>query len=225
MIVLKSKLIDLAIQGKLTEQLPEDGTAEELYQQIQAEKQDLIKNGKIKKEKPLPEIKEEEIPFKIPANWKWVSLGNIISLVSGTDFKPEQYNDSGLGCPYMTGASNIVKDHLIINRWTTEPKNIAYERDLLLVCKGSGFGKLVICDVPEVHIARQFMAIRPSGGLNINYIKYVMENSMQTIRNAGKGLIPGVDRETVLSLKVPLPPLPEQLRIVAKLNELLTAEL
>ena len=72
---LKAKLITAGIQGKLTEQLDSDGAAEELYQQIQAEKQKLIKEGKIKKEKPLPAIKDEEIPFEIPGNWKWVRLG------------------------------------------------------------------------------------------------------------------------------------------------------
>ena len=74
---LRKKVIDLAIQGKLTEQLPEDGSAEELYQTIQAEKAQLIKEKKIKKEKPLPEITADEIPFDIPDNWKWVRLGDI----------------------------------------------------------------------------------------------------------------------------------------------------
>lgn len=68
--ILKAKLITAGIQGKLTQQLESDGTAEELYQQIQAEKQKLIKDGKIKKEKPLPPIKGEEIPFEIPSSWK-----------------------------------------------------------------------------------------------------------------------------------------------------------
>ena len=72
---LKNSILQLAIQGKLVEQRPEEGTAEELYQQIQAEKQALIKAGKIKKEKPLPEIAEEEKPFDIPDSWKWVRLG------------------------------------------------------------------------------------------------------------------------------------------------------
>ncbi len=71
---IRSKILDLAMRGKLTEQLPEDGTAEELYRQIQAEKQALIKAGKIKKEKPLSEIADDEIPFEIPTNWKWVRL-------------------------------------------------------------------------------------------------------------------------------------------------------
>ena len=218
---LKSKIIDAGIQGKLTEQLPEDGTAEELYQQIQQEKLALEKAGKIKKSKPLPPISEEEKPFEIPENWKWVKLGNVITLVSGTDFKPEDYNDAGIGMPYMTGASNIENDKLIINRWTPCPRNIAHEGELLLVCKGSGFGKLVICNVSEAHIARQFMSIRPYGGVDVNYVKAVMTNSFQIIKEAGKGLIPGVDRDTVLNIPLPLPPLSEQKRIVAKLEELL----
>ncbi|MDY3244425.1 MAG: restriction endonuclease subunit S [Candidatus Limiplasma sp.] len=218
---LKSKIIDAGIQGKLTEQLPEDGTAEELYQQIQQEKLALEKAGKIKKSKPFLPITDEEKPFEIPENWKWVKLGNVITLVSGTDFKPEDYNDAGIGMPYMTGASNIENDKLIINRWTPCPRNIAHEGELLLVCKGSGFGKLVICNVSEAHIARQFMSIRPYSGVDVNYVKAVMTNSFQIIKEAGKGLIPGVDRETVLNIPLPLPPLSEQKRIVAKLEELL----
>ncbi|MBQ5628757.1 MAG: hypothetical protein IIU98_03370, partial [Ruminococcus sp.] len=73
----KSSILQLAVQGRLVEQCPEEGTAEELYRQIQEEKQRLIKEGKIKKEKPLPEITEDEVPFDIPESWKWVRLGNI----------------------------------------------------------------------------------------------------------------------------------------------------
>ena len=69
---MQKSILQMAIQGKLVEQRPEEGTGEELYQQIQKEKQALIKAGKIKKEKPLPEITEDEIPFDIPETWKWV---------------------------------------------------------------------------------------------------------------------------------------------------------
>ena len=78
---LKNQLLDLAIRGKLVEQRPEEGTAEELYAQIQEEKKKLIAEGKIKKEKPLPEITDDEIPFEIPESWKWVYIGNIIELL------------------------------------------------------------------------------------------------------------------------------------------------
>ena len=80
---LKNSILQLAIQGRLVEQRPEEGTAEELYKQIQAEKQSLIKAGKIKKEKPLPEISEDEIPFDIPESWKWVKLGNVATVLGG----------------------------------------------------------------------------------------------------------------------------------------------
>ena len=74
---MQKSLLQLAIQGKLVEQRLEEGTGEELYAQIQAEKQALIKSGKIKKDKPLPEITEEEKPFDIPTNWCWVRFGNL----------------------------------------------------------------------------------------------------------------------------------------------------
>ena len=74
---LKAKILDLAVRGKLTEQRPEEGSAEELLERIREEKQRLIAEGKRKKEKPLPEITEEEIPFDSPAGWKWVRLGEI----------------------------------------------------------------------------------------------------------------------------------------------------
>lgn len=73
---LKASILQYAIQGKIVEQRPEDGTAEELYREIQEEKKKLIKKGKIKKQKPLPEIAEDEIPFNIPENWRWIRLGS-----------------------------------------------------------------------------------------------------------------------------------------------------
>ena len=75
---LKNSILQLAIQGKLVEQRPEEGTAEELFAQIQQEKQRLIAENKIKKEKPLPEITDDEKPFDIPDSWKWVRLRNIV---------------------------------------------------------------------------------------------------------------------------------------------------
>ena len=151
---LKNSILQLAIQGKLVEQRPEDGTGEELFQQIQAEKQHFIKAGKIKKEKPLPEITEEEKPFEIPESWIWVRLGTIINLLSGTDFKPDDYNNSGHGIPYITGASSLSSDGVLVNRWTEVPRVLAMKGDVLLVCKGSGYGKTVICDIEIAHYCK-----------------------------------------------------------------------
>ena len=81
---LKNSILQLAVQGKLVEQRPEEGTAKELLEQIKAEKEKLIKEKKIKKEKPLPEITEDEIPFEIPSSWKWVRIGDVGLLQTGT---------------------------------------------------------------------------------------------------------------------------------------------
>lgn len=218
---MKKSLLQYAIQGKLVEQRPEEGTAEELFVQIQQEKQRLIAKKKIKKEKPLPEITDDETPFDIPENWKWVRLGNVISLVSGTDFKPEQYNDQGKGTVYITGASNLSDDGVIVCRWTETPRNFAYFGDILLVCKGSGYGKTVFCDVDEAHIARQIMAIRQMNTVNMRFIRYFLQANIAYIKTQGQGVIPGIDRVSVLNMFLPLPPLAEQKRIVEKLEQLL----
>ena len=218
---MKKSLLQYAIQGKLVEQRPEEGTAEELFAQIQAEKQRLIKAGKIKKEKPLPEITEDEKPFEIPESWKWVRLGNVISLVSGTDFKPEQYNDQGRGTVYITGASNLSDDGVIVSRWTESPRNFAYQGDILLVCKGSGYGKTVLCDVNEAHIARQIMAIKQMNTINMRYIRYFLQSNITYLKTQAQGVIPGIDRASILNMFLPLPPLAEQKRIVEKLEQLL----
>ena len=193
---LKASILQYAIQGKLVEQRPEEGTGEELYQQIQEEKQRLIKEGKIKKEKPLSVIKDDEIPFDIPESWKWVRLEKVIFLLSGSDLESGRYNEKGLGIPYITGASNIDDNRLIINRWTDSPNNIANMGDLLLTCKGT-VGKTHILQHDEVHIARQLMAITPIL-INIEYLHYFIQSSIKTLRTHAKSMIPGIERKNVL---------------------------
>lgn len=218
---MQKSLLQMAIQGKLVEQRSEEGTGEELYQQIQAEKQRLIKEGKIKKEKPLLEIMEEDVPFEVPNTWKFVRFGDVIILLSGTDFKPDEYNDMGRGIPYITGASSLLSDRVLLNRWTETPQNIANRGDILLVCKGSGYGKTIICDIEQAHIARQIMAVKKTEMLDMKYIRFFLMANITQIKSNGQGIIPGIDRKSVLNMFFPLPPLAEQKRIVVKLEELL----
>ena len=96
---LKNSILQLAIQGKLVEQRPEEGTGEELFRKIQAEKQKLVKAGKIRKEKPLPEIAEDEIPFDIPDSWKWVHVNGIAETSLGKTM--DRAKDIGTPCPYL----------------------------------------------------------------------------------------------------------------------------
>ena len=218
---MRAKILDLAIRGKLTDQRQEDGNARDLLKAIQAEKEKLIKEKKIKKEKPLPEITEEEKPFEIPNSWEWVRLGEIIELQSGQDFPKSKYSDTDkAGIPYITGASCFTKNGVLENRWTRFPKCIATKGDILLVCKGSGYGKITICNLQEVHIARQIMAIKRNEYLNLSYIESFLMARIKLIKENGQGLIPGISRDIVLNLLFPLPPLAEQQRIADKVSAL-----
>lgn len=217
---LEKSILQYAIQGKLVEQDTSDEPASELLKRISEQKEQMIKEKVIKKEKSLPPITEEEIPFDIPEAWEWVRLGEVISLLSGQDFPPENYNDTQNGIPYITGASTLSKDGVLLNRWTEVPRCIAKAGDLLLVCKGSGFGKTFICDIEEAHIARQLMSIKNTSLIDINYIKLFLDANINQIKKSGQGVIPGIDRQSILKMVFPLPPLEEQKKIVQVVDEI-----
>ena len=216
---LRKSVLQSAIQGKLTEQLATDDNVEDLLQAIKEEKELLIKEKKIKKQKPLPKITEEEIPFAIPENWKWVRLGEVIELISGRDLVKDKYNNNCEGIPYITGASNFNNNNLIIDRWTNEATSIAIKNDILLTCKGT-IGEIAVLKENKVHIARQIMSIRLLQG-NIEYIKWYIISQIDKLKSMGKSIIPGISREMILNYLIPLPPLAEQKRIVEKLDNVL----
>ena len=215
---LRQNILQEAIEGKLTadwrKQNPvqkgnPDYDAEALFEQIQK------KRSNEKKQKKLSPITDEEKPFEIPGGWKWVRLGEIINLLSGRDFEPSEYNDKQKGTPYITGASNFGENGIKINRWTESPRCIAKFGDLLLVCKGSGYGTLAYADFKEAHIARQVMSITTvSEFISLKYIEFILRANFQYLKTQGKGLIPGIDRETVLNICAGLPSLMEQGEIV-----------
>ena len=160
------------------------------------------------------------MPFEVPSSWEWTTLEIILELVSGQDFPPEKYNANVSGIPYIIGASNIDNEQLVINRWTEYPSVYSYLNDLLVVCKGAGIGKMAINNIGTVHIARQIQAVRVyTNYINIRYIKAVIKNNIENIISKANGLIPGLKRELLLSLEIPLPPFPEQQRIVAEIEK------
>ena len=163
----------------------------------------------------------ENVPFEVPEGWVWTTLEEILELVSGQDFPPEKYNVSISGIPYIIGASNIENEQLAINRWTKFPSVYSYLNDLLVVCKGAGVGKMAINNIGTVHIARQIQAVRAYAKcINIRYIKAVIKNNIENIISKANGLIPGLKRELLLSLQIPLPPFAEQQRIVIEIEKL-----
>ena len=236
---LKNSILQWAIQGKLVPQDPNDEPASALLERIRAEKAKLVKEKKIKKDKnesiiyrgddnsyyekflATGEVKciDEEIPFEIPQGWEWCRMGNIIELLSGQDFLPEKYNSNNKGVPYITGASNINNGELVINRWTEYPSVIGKLGDLLIVCKGSGIGKMCFCNVKKIHIARQIQIIRVfSSFICFPYLKSVVDTNLSSVISNAQGVIPGISREHILNLIIPIPPFNTQQRIVEKLK-------
>ena len=235
----KSKILDLAIRGQLVPQDPNDEPASVLLERIRAEKEELIKQGKIKRDKKESVIFrgddnsyyekigsmvvniDSEIPFELPDNWKFVRLKEVWELISGRDLAPSEYNASGEGIPYITGASNFTDGKVDLVRWTTSPQVITNTGDLLLTCKGT-IGEMAFNNFGSAHIARQIMAIRNIFALNSEYLAICMSFYISTIKSVAKGLIPGISREDVLNLILPIPSLNYQAKVVEQVGKMVS---
>ena len=223
---LKNSILQLAIQGKLVEQRPEEGTAEELFREIQKEKQALIKAGKIKKEKPLPEI-TEELPFDIPETWKWVRLGNIGSWCAGATpprTNAEYYNGN---IPWLkTGDLNdgyVSEVPESISALALEKTSVRLNPvgSVLMAMYGATIGKLAILSVPMT-TNQACCACIPYGEMFNKYLFYYLLGMRKAFIKMGEGgAQPNISKDKIVNSLIPLPPLAEQKRIVAKIEELL----
>ena len=174
----------------------------------------LVDSLKKYKRGAIKSLFTQEISFAgNQAKWEKHKMGDIITLQSGQDFAPSDYNDQGEGTPYMTGASCIVDGRTVVSRWTIIPRCFAYRGDTLLVCKGSGSGAVVMLSQDEVHIARQFMALRPHESMTKEFCFYLTLHLSEKIKQSATGLIEGIDRKTVLNQDVLLPSITEQEQI------------
>ena len=223
---MQKSILQMAIQGKLVPQLPEEGTGEELFQQIQAEKQALIKAGKIKKEKPLPEITEDEVPFDIPDSWKWVYIGDLFQHNTGKALNSS--DKSGSPMEYIT-TSNVYWNSFTLDKLKTmlfteaEVDKCTVQKGDLLVLEGGDVGRAAIWnyDFP-MRIQNHIHKLRPFGELCIEYFYHIFFLYKNAGMINGKGIgIKGLSSGALHNLLVPLPPLAEQKRIVEKLEQLL----
>lgn len=234
--VLKSKIIDAGIQGKLTEQLSEDGDAEELFAAIQEEKDRLIKEKKIKKEKAVLAISDDEIPFEIPHNWKWVRLVDLCSKISSGNTpaggsKGGAYVSEGF-CffreqnIYNEGIHNDGMVYITEELLNTRPNSTVLPKDILLNITGGSIGRcaLIPDDFSRGSINQHILIIRVVDPRIRFYVHKCLCSPyyQKLIRGNVVGDKDGFSAGRCKNTLIPLPPISEQNRIVNKIDELLS---
>ncbi len=232
---IKQSILQYAVQGKLVEQNPNDEPASELLKRIKAEKEQLIKDGKIKKEKTLQPILEDEIPFQIPKSWQWVKLDDISNIISGNNFLSEDFNTiSGAKVIKITnvGVNQFIEtdDYLPLEYQNKYPEFLVNKKDILIALTRSYIKEgLKVCICPLEYnqsllnqrvasikifsneILQAYIYLYLSSKYVLDYVKFESKTMNQ----------PNLSIKSLKNLYVPLPPLAEQQRIVAKVEELM----
>ena len=226
---MKKSILQYAIQGKLVEQRPEEGAGEELYRQIQYEKQRLIKEGKIKKEKPLPEIAEDEIPFDIPESWKWVRLSEIISVLGDGIHGTPVFDE--MGDYYFVNGNNLAKGHIVFKADTKKVSFDEYEKhkkpldeNTILISINGTIGNYAFYAGEPIILGKSACYFSVLTGVDKEYVRHLINTKFfmdYAVKEATQTTIKNVSLKAMRMLPVPLPPLAEQKRIVAKLEEIL----
>jgi len=219
---LRQFILELAVRGKLVDHDPKDEPASELLKRILAEKERRIRDEQMKKQEPLPQVQPDEAWFEVPASWSWVRLGTITQVLMGQSPPGDTYNKTGEGIPLINGPVEFTEGPFgktVVNQYTTAPTNLCEEGDLLLCVRGSTTGRTNIAGF-RACIGRGVAAIRPF--FADQYVRFFIWRLRASIIAMGRGIaFPSVSRQQIEELPVPLPPLAEQHRIVAKVDELM----
>ncbi|WP_287873377.1 restriction endonuclease subunit S [Aeromonas sp.] len=231
---LKQTILQLAVMGKLVPQDPSDEPTSALLDRIAAEKARLVKEKKIKKEKPLPAISKDEVPFELPNGWKWERLGAYSHVFAGNAFKSEDFNnEAGTKVIKITNAGVNVfietDDYLPVEFSEIYSQYQVCEGDLILALTrpyiSSGL-KVSVCPkgYHESLLNQRVAAIRALDETEFTFLflrsPVVLKHYQQ--RFGGSGLQPNLKMSDVTDLFIAVPPKTEQHRIVAKVDELMT---
>ncbi|MBO4508022.1 MAG: restriction endonuclease subunit S [Spirochaetaceae bacterium] len=224
---LKNAILQEAVQGKLVPQIASEGNAKDLLEEIKKEKLKLIKEGKLKKEKPLPEISEDEIPFDIPENWCWCRLGEIVDTNIGLTYSPSDIVEKeGIGVLRSNNIQNgkIVYDDLVQVSKKVPEKCLANKGDLLICARNGSRALVGKCALIEENgmVFGAFMAIVRSRFTP--YIMYFINSPIYRAKLEGVNTttINQITQDNLRETLIPLPPFEEQKRIVAAIEQLLT---
>ena len=224
---LKNSILQLAIQGTLVEQRPEEGTAEELFAQIQQEKQRLIEEKKIKKEKPLSEITEDEKPFDIPESWKWVRFGDISTYnhrkekISANEITEDMWS---LDLEDIEKESGKIINICKASQRKISGDKVRFYKGQILYSKLRPYLKKILVAPDDGICSSEMVPFNLYGNIDLQYAVYFLKSPHVDfiINSVTYGVkMPRVGTDTMIELPFPLPPLAEQKRIVSKIEELL----
>jgi len=224
---LKKSILQWAIQGRLVPQAPTDEPASELLKRIKAEKAALIKSGKLKKEKPLPPISEDEIPFDIPDSWEWVRCGDVFQHNTGKALNSTDRNGNLL--EYIT-TSNLYWNRFELDKLRkmfftdAEIEKCTARKGDLLVCEGGDYGRAAIWNFDRsICIQNHIHRLRAFAPVSTEFFYYLFLFYKTTGLIGGKGIgIKGLSSTALHALVFPLPPFAEQKRIVERIEKLMS---
>ena len=226
---LRKSILQYAVEGKLVQQNIHDEPADILYDKIIKEKENLIKQGKIKKEKPLPTITDDEMPYDIPNNWKWVRLGEIVSILGDGIHGTPNYDE--LHGEYYFINGNNLNGKIVINN-KTKKVNIdeynKYKKPLtkrtILVSINGTIGNIAFYNMEKIILGKSACFFNLLNDIDINYMKYIIKSNhfyTYTKQYSTGSTIQNVSLKSIKNFPIPLPPLAEQERIVKKIDELM----
>ena len=234
---MKRSILQMAIQGKLVGQRSKEGTAEELYQQIQEEKRQLIKDGKVYREKGIKNISDDDIPFQIPKTWRWCRLGDIAKVItkgSSPSWQGVSYTDNSKnGILFVTSENVGMETMLLEKRKYVEakfnkmhPASILQKGDILTNLVGASIGRTAIFneDIPDANINQAVCIVRLINAALSSYVLKYMESPLAIslmLGNVVDSARANLSLTSVTNLLIPLPPILEQKRIIAKLEKIL----
>lgn len=230
---LRELILELAVRGKLVPQDPNDEPASELLKRIAAEKAKLVKQGKIKKQKPLPEISEDEKPFELPEGWEWSSIQNLCLLENGDRSKnyPNKSTLTETGIPFVN-AGHLLNGK-IDEKEMTFIKESHFETlrsgkflpgDILFCLRGS-LGKSALVGNVSGAIASSLVIVRVYPLVNNKYVNFYFDSpiSYQFIKNYDNGTAqPNLAANDLARFLIPVPPVDEQIRILGKIDDLMS---
>ncbi|TKU03615.1 restriction endonuclease subunit S [Citrobacter sp. wls830] len=230
---LRELILELAVRGKLVPQDPNDEPASELLKRIAAEKAELVKQGKIKKQKPLPEISEDKEPFELPVGWEWSSIQNLCLLENGDRSKnyPNKSTLTETGVPFVN-AGHLLNGK-IDEKEMTFIKESHFETlrsgkflpgDILFCLRGS-LGKSALVENISGAIASSLVIVRVYPLVNNKYVHFYFDSpiSYQFIKKYDNGTAqPNLAANDLARFLIPVPPIDEQIRILGKIDNLMS---